>query len=746
MPSIPTYQRQFLPQGDLVGARANTNNAPDDAIGRAMQGIGQQGMGLANTMMRVDAQQEAEAKRVAEEDGAHKARTLLPQGDVHFQEVTTKAMQGWKVGDPDLRETVGKDFDAWVTDNTEKLPTPASKKYFIEHAASMKARLQTGVFAHMEKAKEANAKVDNELSLQADEVSVSKDPDRFDELFKRQVEPLVATSTDQAATKAQAALIKNRLSLAASVGKMRKDPGKYFRDNFGEMPGAGGGWGGTTGGGFDSVMQGIFKHEGGYNAKDGGNGAPVNFGINQGHNPDIDVKNLTKGEAAKLYKTRYWDKIGGDNLPPELQGTAMDAAVNQGPANAQKWITESGGDPAKFNALRRAHYEKLLEKPENAQYRGTWMRRLASYETGRTGTAAAPGAPPGDGVPTAAPAMASDPILNNLRLDQIEALRQQTESLAKQQATAAAATVSVAAARAVVDAQPSEPDTLIDIPKAKAEAVAKAEAAMGAPMTEQQRAVVETAVEQAASDKERDRKRAESNDLQTAFDLLDKNGGDIVAFQRDNQPLLARLGREGKERVEKQAGRVATGETRTTDWTAYQALVEDPAALKAVNLASVRDKFGASELAQLAKMQDGLNKDVGHEDNIRTNLVIVKEMLKTAKITDDKKEAKFYSMLQSAIDQELAATGKKALTQAQTTKLADDLLVKTITSKGMIWDTEEPSFNITVPPVERDKIEAALMSNGLPVNDYEIMRQYRKKLQAKSVLAKPVKPATEAPH
>lgn len=131
---------------------------------------------------------------------------------------------------------------------------------------------------------------------------------------------------------------------------------------------------------FEVAVNQVLAHEGGFTPSDGNSGAPANYGINQAHNPDVDVRNITQEDAKAIYKSRYWDAIGGDNLPPELQGTALDAAVNQGPGNARKWLQESGGDVAKFNQLRRQHYENLAAKPEYSRFRNTWMRRLSSYE------------------------------------------------------------------------------------------------------------------------------------------------------------------------------------------------------------------------------------------------------------------------------------------------------------------------------------------------------------------------------
>lgn len=134
-------------------------------------------------------------------------------------------------------------------------------------------------------------------------------------------------------------------------------------------------------GGFDSVVEAVLETEGGYVADDAGKGE-TNFGINVSANPDVDVRNLTREGAKEIYRKRYWDAIGADHLPANLQGIAFDAAVNQGVGNARKWLTESGGDPAVFARLRREHYAKLVEEnPEKFQrYAAGWEARVAKFE------------------------------------------------------------------------------------------------------------------------------------------------------------------------------------------------------------------------------------------------------------------------------------------------------------------------------------------------------------------------------
>jgi lysozyme family protein len=143
----------------------------------------------------------------------------------------------------------------------------------------------------------------------------------------------------------------------------------------------GGGFGVNSAAGnssFAPAMAKVFSLEGeAFVPKDGLSGAPAKFGINQKANPDIDVKNLTKPQAEAIYKTRYWDAIGADNLPPKTAEIAFDAAVNQGPAYAKQLLAQTGGDPQKMLQQRAQDYTQLVQSdPRQAQYLPSWMNRL----------------------------------------------------------------------------------------------------------------------------------------------------------------------------------------------------------------------------------------------------------------------------------------------------------------------------------------------------------------------------------
>ncbi len=458
--SIPTYQRMTQATGGIRQPRASSNVSPNSQIGDALGNVSRSLGSVAGALRQEENLSARKAEQANEDNAAVAVSNILSAGDTYWQKNTAERFSTYKVGDPDMTEAIDKDFDKWKAENAAALPTEKSRMYFETHATQMKERLKQGANKYQSAAVEAKTDAQTVVGQKEDENAVYNDPRRLDEIYKRRVEPMLARSDKSESEKiAWADKYKRSLYLASERGEMEKDPAGWYARRFGSFTVAPGGTAVVGTGanvGFDGVMERIFKTEGGYAAADGNTGQPVNFGINQGANPDIDVKTLTKGEAAKLYKTRYWDKIGGDSLPPALQGTAMDAAVNQGPENAKKWIAESGGDVGKFNDLRRAHYENLLAKPEFAKYRQTWMGRLAHYEKGGSGSTSIN---PETGEPQAGdPAVTPPKTYQGIDYEQQSALKRHAETILKQHE----ATFKAEADRNVRDAAAMHADGVMD--------------------------------------------------------------------------------------------------------------------------------------------------------------------------------------------------------------------------------------------------------------------------------------------
>jgi hypothetical protein len=163
---------------------------------------------------------------------------------------------------------------------------------------------------------------------------------------------------------------------------------------------------GGDAGGFDHAVETVLKNEGGYAAHDM-NGSPVNFGINQGANPDVDVKSLTRAQAKQIYHDKYWVPSGAESLPANLQTPYFDVYIRN-PKAAQRALEESGGDPAKFMASASAYFTKLGKTPNGQKYAKAWANRDKNNLAIATGVG---GGVPDGGIPItgkAAPANTED--------------------------------------------------------------------------------------------------------------------------------------------------------------------------------------------------------------------------------------------------------------------------------------------------------------------------------------------------
>lgn len=109
-------------------------------------------------------------------------------------------------------------------------------------------------------------------------------------------------------------------------------------------------------------------------------GAIAKYGINSKWNPDVDVRNLTREGAEKIYKEKYWNAYGVDELPENLRLLAFDTAVNHRSDFAKKMIDElkKGTTPDKIMNARLREYQRLAtsDPKEYAKYYAGWKDRL----------------------------------------------------------------------------------------------------------------------------------------------------------------------------------------------------------------------------------------------------------------------------------------------------------------------------------------------------------------------------------
>lgn len=107
---------------------------------------------------------------------------------------------------------------------------------------------------------------------------------------------------------------------------------------------------------FDSFIDRVLSAEGGYVNDPSDPGGETRFGISKRAYPNVDIKNLTRADAVALYRTDFWARVHGDELPASFAFQALDAAVNHGVENAVRWMQRAAGvaDDGHFGPLTMA--------------------------------------------------------------------------------------------------------------------------------------------------------------------------------------------------------------------------------------------------------------------------------------------------------------------------------------------------------------------------------------------------------
>lgn len=114
-------------------------------------------------------------------------------------------------------------------------------------------------------------------------------------------------------------------------------------------------------------------------------GGPTAFGVSSKYFPDDYAAVMALVESGQdpeqylqnFYKTNFWDAIGADNLPPELQTIAFDTAVNSGPQTAQKILAQANGDPNTFLDARQNYVDQIIaNNPTQAEFQEGWSNRI----------------------------------------------------------------------------------------------------------------------------------------------------------------------------------------------------------------------------------------------------------------------------------------------------------------------------------------------------------------------------------
>lgn len=112
---------------------------------------------------------------------------------------------------------------------------------------------------------------------------------------------------------------------------------------------------------------------GGLNDTPGDPGGLTKFGISSTYNPDVDVQALTLADAAKVLKSRYWDKQSvGQIKDPMVRAVVFDMNMNatRGAAEAAQRIAGDVEPQLKFDGVMGSGTVAAINK--YVEERGAW--------------------------------------------------------------------------------------------------------------------------------------------------------------------------------------------------------------------------------------------------------------------------------------------------------------------------------------------------------------------------------------
>lgn len=104
-------------------------------------------------------------------------------------------------------------------------------------------------------------------------------------------------------------------------------------------------------------------------------GGTTKFGITQRNNPDVDVRNLSFGQASKIARDRYWQAAYND-ANPAVAAIAFDAGFISSKSFARELASKYANDPVGALNAYRKRLQDIATKPDKARFLSGWMNRV----------------------------------------------------------------------------------------------------------------------------------------------------------------------------------------------------------------------------------------------------------------------------------------------------------------------------------------------------------------------------------
>jgi lysozyme family protein len=126
---------------------------------------------------------------------------------------------------------------------------------------------------------------------------------------------------------------------------------------------------------FPKFIDWLMGAEGGYVNDKLDRGGETKYGISKKSYPNVDIVNLTKEEAAEIYRKDYWIRSGADKENFPLAMALADTAVLHGVGTARHWLKATRNWRV-FLQLRKERYDEIVAKdPTQRRFLDGWRNR-----------------------------------------------------------------------------------------------------------------------------------------------------------------------------------------------------------------------------------------------------------------------------------------------------------------------------------------------------------------------------------
>lgn len=139
---------------------------------------------------------------------------------------------------------------------------------------------------------------------------------------------------------------------------------------------------------FDDWFEWLMKWEGEvYENDPHDRGGATKYGIDQRSHPDVNIRELTRDQARRIYREDYWTPMRAEQLNWKLAWVLADIAVNNGRTRAVKWLQDFVGTTPDGIFGMKTLNALLQDKPERLAA-ALLGRREKFYRSIATGTQA----------------------------------------------------------------------------------------------------------------------------------------------------------------------------------------------------------------------------------------------------------------------------------------------------------------------------------------------------------------------